>query len=396
MQAFSISHNPDLKSVLCLHDFERLARHRLPHALFSYAHGGVEDDLSARENRKAFSRYFFLPQVLRDVTQCRMEIRLWGRSYAAPLGVAPMGLAGMFAYQGELALAGAAHKAQIPMVLSATSLVPLEQVIDTYPDTWFQVYLPGDLHFIQRMLARVRASGCETLVVTVDTPAVANRENNVRAGFGTPLRPTARLMWQGMTHPHWSCATFARTLLKRGMPHFENSGPERGGPVLARHAERSFPERSGFTFEHLEYIRQNWNGRLIVKGILRADDAQRLAAMGVDALVVSNHGGRQLDGTASPLDALGAVVKACPDIPVFLDGGIRRGSDVLKALALGAAFVFIGRPFLYATTVRGEAGVSHAIRLLKEEVQRNMQMLGVTDLHSLAERQLLMCASGKH
>jgi L-lactate dehydrogenase (cytochrome) len=330
-----------------------------------------------------FSELGFAPRVLTDVSKRSQTITLLGHSYAAPFGVAPMGLSALVAYRGDLVLARAAAQANIPMVMSGSSLIRLEDVAKAAPDSWFQAYLPGEPPRIAALLERVAQAGYGTLLLTVDTAVLPNRENNIRSGFSTPLRPSLRLAWDGITHPRWSLATFGRTLLRYGMPHFENSYAERGAPIVARNITRDFGMRDHLNWEHLAQIRRQWKGHLVVKGIMHPEDARIARESGVDGIIVSNHGGRQLDGTVSPLRVLPKVVAAAGDIPVMMDSGIRRGSDILKALALGARFVFVGRPLLYAAAVGGEAGVLHAIDLLSKEINRNMGLLGINTLDEM-------------
>jgi L-lactate dehydrogenase (cytochrome) len=251
------------------------------------------------------------------------------------------------------------------------------------PATWFQAYLPGDDEAIVALIERVARAGFRTLVVTVDSQVAGNRENNVRAGFSTPLRPTLRLAWDGVSHPGWLFGTFLRTLVRHGMPHFENNFATRGAPILSSSVLRDYSDRGHLHWAHWRMIRRMWAGRLIIKGILDKGDARRACDEGADGIVVSNHGGRQLDGAVSALRVLPGIVAACPDVPVMLDGGIRRGTDVLKALALGAAFVFAGRPFAYAAAIGGLGGVLHAIALLRAEIERDMAMLGINDVREL-------------
>lgn len=285
-----------------------------------------------------------------------MQRELLGTLYAAPFGIAPLGLAALWAYRGDLVLAQAAADAGVPMILSGSSLIRLEDVAAASPRAWFQAYLPGDADAIVALVARVQRAGFGTLVITVDMPIAANRENNLRTGFSTPLRPSLRLAWDGATHPRRLLGTLGRTLLRHGMPHFENNYASRGAPILSRHVARDFSDRGHLHWGHLAQIRRQWSGRLVVKGILHVDDARRARDTGADGVIVSNHGGRQLDGAVSPLQVLAGIVRACPEIPVMLDGGIRRDTDVLKALALGARFVFAGRPCAYAAAVAGQAG----------------------------------------
>ncbi len=369
-----------LSRMLSLDDFEAAARRRLPRPIFGYVAGAAEDNQSLRANRHDFGRYGFQPRVLVDVSGRSQHAELFGRRYESPFGIAPMGISALSAYRGDIVLARAAREQGIPAILSGTALIALEDVIREAPGTWFQAYLPGDPARIDALVARAAKAGYETLVLTVDIPVSANRENNVRTGFSTPLKPSLRLAWDGLTHPRWLAGTFLRTLLNHGMPHFENSFATRGAPIVSASVLRDFSARDHLNWEHVARIRRQWSGTLIIKGILHPADARLARQHGADGIIVSNHGGRQLDGAISPLRALPGVVDAAGAMPVMMDSGVRRGGDVLKALALGARFVFVGRPFNYAAAVGGEAGVSHAIGLLRAEVDRNMAMLGVNRL----------------
>ncbi|WP_241071858.1 alpha-hydroxy acid oxidase [Achromobacter xylosoxidans] len=372
-----------LRRMLSLHDFEAAARRILPKPLYAYVSGAVEDGQSERGNRQAYDDYGFRPKVLVDVSRRGTRCTVLGREYAAPVGVAPMGIAALTSYRGDLMLARAAAEAGVPCIMSGSSLIRLETVMEAAPGTWFQAYLPGDGAQIAALIDRVAAAGVDTLVLTVDTPVAANRENNVRAGFSTPLRPSVGLAWQGVTHPRWLIGTFLRTLARHGMPHFENNYATRGAPILSGNVLRDFSDRGHLNWQHVAAIRKTWKGRMVLKGILHPDDARAARAHGMDAVIVSNHGGRQLDGSVSPLHALPAIVDAAGGMDVMLDSGVRRGTDALKAMALGARCVFVGRPFNYAATVAGQRGVAHAIALIVEEIRRNMGLLGIVDLREL-------------
>jgi L-lactate dehydrogenase (cytochrome) len=372
-----------LRGVLSLEDLEPAARRHLPRPIFGYVAGRAESGWSRSDNRDAYAEWGFRPRVLVDVSGRTQETTLWGRTIASPFGIAPMGFSSLVAYRGDLVLARAAARMGIPMMVSGASLIPMEELIQANPAAWFQAYLLGDETRMAALVRRAAACGFGTLVVTVDVPVAANRENNARAGFITPLRPNLRLLRDGLARPRWSLFTLGRTPCRHGMPHFENYGPTRGLPVIARNATAQFLQRDHLSWRHLEMVRRLWPGRLVVKGLMEAADARLARESGADGVIVSNHGGRQFDGVPSPLRALPEIVAAAGDMVVMLDGGIRRGSDVLKALCLGARCVFVGRPFLYAAALGGEAGVAQAGLLLRQEVDRDMAMLGANRLEEL-------------
>lgn len=372
-----------LRPILSLDDFEEAARRHLPRPVFAYLSGGVEDNVSREDNRAVFNEWQFVPRVLQGVARRTAATTLFGHEYSAPFGIAPIGIAALYAYRGDLVLAKAAREANIPFAMSGSSLIRLEEVAQAAPDSWFQAYLTGDEARFVPLVERIAAAGYRTLVVTVDVPMAGNRENNVRAGFSTPLRPTLRLAWDGMVRPRWTFGTFLRTFVRHGMPHFENNFATRGAPILSPSVLRDYSDRGDLDWNHFSKIRAMWKGRVIVKGVLDARDARIAVDRGADGLIVSNHGGRQLDGAVTPLRVLPEIVAACPSVPVMFDSGIRRGTDAMKALALGAKFVFLGRSFGYAASVGGEAGVRHAIDILRTEILRDMAMMGVNRLDEL-------------
>jgi L-lactate dehydrogenase (cytochrome) len=382
-----------LRRILSLDDFEAAARRFLPGPIFAYVSGGCETNASLRDNRAAFDAYRFVTRILTTTSARSLRTSVLGQDFALPFGIAPMGISALTAYRGDLVQAQAAAAAGIPMIMSGSSLIPMEAIAQAYPRAWFQAYVPGEPARIQALLDRVERAGFGTLVVTVDTPVSGNRENSLRAGFSTPLRPGLPLAWQGLTHPRWLCATALRTLWRHGMPHFENSQATRGAPILSSSVMRDFGPRDHLNWEHFDLIRKRWRGSLVIKGILDPQDARSAREHGADGIIVSNHGGRQLDGAAAPLRMLPAVVDAVgAEYPVMMDSGIRRGTDVLKALALGAHFVFVGRPFNYAASIAGQAGVAHAIGILSEEVRRNMALLGLNAPRQIGEDRLIAAA----
>lgn len=364
---------------LALDDFEAAAKRHLPRCIYGFISGGAETCLSRDGNRSAFADYRFVPRVLNDTFARDQAVSLFGREIASPIGICPMGAINVVARGGDLALALAAEKARIPFVLSAASLTPMERIVEAAPSSWFQAYLPGEEERILPLMDRAARAGFGTLVLTVDLSVPGNRENNVRNGWNMPLRPGPRLMFDGITHPRWLLSTAFATLAFDGMPHFENMDAGRGPPILSRNLSRDIGRRESLGWEHVRLMRDRWPGRMVLKGILAPEDAVMAQALGVDGIIVSNHGGRQLDGAVESLHALPAIAAAAPGLTLLLDGGVRRGSDVLKALALGASAVLIGRPMLYAVAVAGRPGVSHALGLIMQEIDRNLSLLGVTE-----------------
>ena len=383
-----------LRWVLSLEDFERAGRRFLPRPIYGFIAGAAETDASLHANRAAFADLAFVPRVLVDTSARTQAASVFGRRYAAPFGLAPMGASALAAYQGDTMLARAAAAADIPYIMSASSLIPMEEVVRHGRSAWFQAYIPGERARIGPLIERVARAGFEVLVVTADVPVPANRENNVRNGYSLPLKPSVRLGWQGVTHPGWLREVAARTLRRHGMPYFENMDAQRGAPVFSARAMRELGQRDALSWNDMAWIRERWKGKLVVKGILAREDARIARELGMDGIIVSNHGGRQLDGAVAPMRVLPEIAAEAGEMTVMLDSGIRRGTDVLKALAMGASFVFLGRPFLYAAAIAGEAGVRHAISLLSEEIDRDMALLGITEIAQMRP-ELLTWAAGE-
>ena len=372
-----------LASSLSLADLEAAACSRLPPSIFGYVSGGSEDQASLAANRAAFQRWRFLTRPLVDVSVRSQATSLFGVSYTSPIGIAPMGVSGLCCFDGDVALARAAAQAGVPSVLSAASTIPLERVMREAPGTWYQAYLPAQPAVIDPLLDRLDAAGVGVLVVTVDVQIASTRENELRNGFSLPLRPTPRLLLGGAARPRWLACTFLRTLYRQGIPRFENFTATRGGRIITAAKGDHRAGRAAMTWGDIRRIRDRWRGRLLIKGILRPEDAVAAQAVGADGIFVSNHGGRQLDGAVAPLDALPAIVAAAPGLTVLLDGGVRRGTDVLKALALGAHAVFIGRPAMYGLAAGGFAGVMRALSLLRHEIDVDLALLGCPDVREL-------------
>ena len=369
-----------LRQVLSLHDFEPLARRRLPRSVFGYVSGGVEAEVTLRANRAAFDRIALQPRILRDVSVRSQRLALFGQDHAVPFAVAPMGFSSLAAYDGDVALARAARQAGSFAICSAATLTPLERVATEGGSGWFQCYIPGDRARIEGLLARVAQAGFHTLVVTGDVPVAANRENNARNGFDAPFRITPQLIWQGLTHPRWTIGTLGREVTARGMPHFENMEAVQGPPLFSRDLVRSTIARDRLNWDDLRFIRDRWQGRLLVKGVLHPADAQTAAEAGCDGIIVSNHGGRQANGGIATIDLLADVVAAAGDVPVLFDSGVRSGTDAVKALAMGARAVGVGRPYTYGLALGGAEGAAWVLRSILAEADLLMAVNGYPTL----------------
>ena len=359
-----------------IEDLRLSAKRRLPRAIFDFFDGGAEDEVTLRDNQAAYKRMRLLPKVLSDVSKIDTGTVILGQHAELPIAIAPTGAVGFGWRGGDVAIARAAVAAGIPYTLSSAATASIEKIADQAPGRlWFQAYILRNKPFLAALIERARVADYEALVITVDLPVGGKRERDFRNDFSVPFRFTAKNLFDFVQHPHW-----LSSILRHGMPVMENMvGLETqatNAKAIASSVGRSYDP--GFNWSDLQKIRDSWPRKLIVKGILGPEDAARVAAMGCDAVVVSNHGGRQLDGAVATFDALPAVVRAINGrIPVLLDGGVRRGSDILKALAMGAQGVMLGRATLYGASAAGEAGANRAIAILKDELIRTMQLCGV-------------------
>lgn len=381
------------RNALNVFELQELARRRLPFPLYSYIEGGVEDNQARDHNRAVFQRLRFRQRSPVDVSRRSQSVELFGHRFDSPFGIAPMGIAGVFAFEADLRMARAAARMNVPFTLSAYSTFALEEVARHAPHArWLQAYMDRDRERALRWTLRAAAAGYEVLMVSTDVPVRPNRENNVRSGFTLPLRPSARLLLQGALHPRWSIGTCARTLVKYGVPRLENLVAG-GKPSLL---EPPMPGdlwsgRGGVDWELMRFLRDRWQGALLVKGILHPADAEMAVRVGLDGVVVSNHGGRQLDGAISPIEAIPELRAAVGrKLKILADSGFRRGTDILKGLALGADFILLGRAAMFAVAAGGEAGVVHALSLLKAEVDGDLGLLGCPSVADLEPGFLLL------
>ena len=371
---------------LNIDELREKARRRLPRAVFDFIDGAAEDEVTLRRNREAFDRYALVPRVGIDVSSVDVAVTVLGRTLAAPLVLAPAGLCGMATSRGEIPSARAAVDAGITCAVSCLSSVTLEDVAREAPGQhWFQLYVWKDRAVTQALVEKAAANGYRVLVVTLDVPVLGQRERDVRNGATIPPRLTARNALDTLRRPGWLW-----TIWRGPRVTFANVAAADPSVGLSPFALAPFVNTlfdPSVTWKDLEWMRRLWTGPVAVKGVMTAEDARLAVEHGADAVVVSNHGGRQLDGAPGSLDALPEVVDAVGSrAEVLLDGGIRRGTDMAKALALGARACMIGRPYLYGLAAAGQAGVADAIRILVTELRRTMALMGCTRVADLGRR----------
>ncbi len=360
-----------------IEDLRKAAQCRLPKMCFDWLDGGSEDHVTWRRNRQAFEEIRFRPKVMVDVGKRSAATELFGRQHTMPIGLAPTGATGLYWHRADVALARAARDAGIPFVLSTASFDPLETVAREAEGgtRWFQLYMSKNRDSAGRLVQRALDAGFEALVVTGDVPVIGNREYNRRNRFSVPFRMNLPTVVDGLLHPRWLMTTFFRTLLADGVPRYQNDDSQPGTQKVTQISFQA--RRDEIDWDDVRWLRAHWPHKLFVKGVLRGDDAAMAERCGADGVFLSNHGGRQLDGSISPIDALPEVRAAVsPGFKVMVDGGIWRGSDVAKALALGADMAFVGRATLYGLAAGGEAGVSHALSILRAEFDRTLAQLG--------------------
>lgn len=368
-----------LAEALSIADLRAMAKRRLPRSVFDFIDGGAEDEITLADNRAAFERVRLVPRVLEDVSAPDLRTDIVGTPAGAPLLVAPMGSCMLGWPEADIAIARAAASMGLPYTLSTMSTTSIERMRAAVDGTlWFQLYVLKDHGFNDKLVERASTAGYETLVVTVDLPAGGKRERDLRNGIQVPMRLDWRHVIAALTHPHW-----AWQMVRAGLPEFENvrgyMGNEGAGLTIAARVGQSLD--AGYGWNDLARLRDRWRGRLLVKGVEHPADAERLVSLGIDGIWVSNHGGRQLDGAIATIDALPAVAHAVAGrVPLIIDSGVRRGVDILKARALGAQAVAVGRAALWGACAGGEAGARRALGILLEELTLAMKLSGTPNL----------------
>ena len=382
----------NLDQAINIEDLHRMAKRKLPRIIFDYIEGGVEDERGLARNEAAFRKHQLLPRYLVDVSKRDQSASVFGRTYSSPFGISPTGGVGLYRREGEVMLAEAAAAANIPYIMSGGSNASMEEAVRVAPDNvWFQLYAAKDPDITDALIGRARDAGVGALVLTVDVPVHPKRERNYRNGFARvrgggvfeSLRLKPSILLEAITHPAW----VVEYMRLGGAPTLGNWAPHAGNGASTSDViafGRNQTPASAQTWRDLERHRQLFPGALVVKGILNPADALRAAEIGVDGIIVSNHGGRQLDQAPASLDVLPAIKAAVGDlVTVMLDSGVRRGADILIAFCLGAEFVFFGRPTLYGAIVGGVPGVSKVIDIFRSEIDLVMGQIGCPSLDQL-------------
>jgi len=374
---------------LSISDLQLRSCRYLPRVINDYLEGGAEDELCVDENAARLRQHKLRPRYLVDVHARSQQVEVFGRRYASPIGIGPMGMLGMVRPHGDLLLARVAHAASVPFVLSGASNNSIEDIASQAPGSWLQYYPCSDPAIQADLLRRAEAAGIDTLVVTVDVPLHSKRERNMRSGWVRPYKPTPAVMLEAMRHPGW-----VARYLRHGLPVMENFLPYATAGISARDLTSFYasqvPTRHGWPL--VERLRALWSGKLVLKGVLAPEDARTAADLGVDGVLVSNHGGRQLDRSIAAIDALPDIVAAVGDrIVVMFDSGIRRGSDAAVALCLGAKLCFVGRAAGYGLAAFGEAGAKRAIDILRSELDLVMGQIGCPNATDLSPS--FLCAA---
>lgn len=376
----------DVCATLNYHELRAMAQRFLPRGVFEYIDRGSEDEHALRELAQAWRHWQLRPQVMVDVTQRDCSTTIFGRQQASPVVIAPTAMAGLVRHNGEVLMAQAAAQAGVPFCVATQSITPIERIAAMAPgaDLWFQLYHWEDRALAHDLVRRAHDAGARVLVLTADTVIAANREYNTRNGFGIPLQPSARGAWDVLSHPRWLVSTLLRSSLCDGVPTFAHYPPEFRSAVTRPSISKRIQVAQSLSWEDIAALRKLWPGPFVLKGVLRVEDARRAMDCGLDGVVVSSHGARNVDSTPAPIDVLPDIADAVgKHLTVLMDSGVRRGSDVAKALALGARGVMVGRLPLWGMAAGGTRGAAHALALLREELLSTMALTGCPSLSAL-------------
>lgn len=373
-----------MTNALNYHDLRRAAKRRLPRGVFEYIDRGSEDETALKQTREAFESRRIAPRAL-VVGERSTKLSLFGEDYELPIVAAPTAFAGLVWRDGELELARAADAAGAPYCAATSAIASVEKIAAaSQRPIWFQLYLWEQEELWRDLVARAWAAGVRTLVLTIDTNVPPKREFNARNGFGMPFRFTPRNVADVLLHPRWAAQVLLRPLAQGGWPALENYPPSHRPNILAQNGAAKLRHHPELSWDHVRKLRDAWKGSLVLKGVLRVEDAIRAAELGVDGVVVSNHGARNLDSVVAPISVLASISEAVGDkLTILADSGVQRGSDVFKLLAHGAKAVLVGRAFLYGTAAGGRDGAAQAIEILRDELATTMIFAGYPSLEAL-------------
>ena len=366
-------------------DLRRKAKKRLPRGIFEYVDRGAEDEVALRHNTQIYRTLKIKNRVLMDVSNRTTKTEIFGQKFTMPFGISPTASAGLVCEGGEVGLARAAARMGVPCTAATSALTPMEEIYEAgNGNIWFQLYMWTDMDLTMRFVERVKATGFETMLITVDGPVPSNREYNYRNGFAMPLRYSPRLIAQIGANPSWCIRVLAPQYLKRGHFRKVNNPPELASKLTQIEVETAYTKPAAQNWDDIKRIRDTWPRNLLVKGLQSAEDAAIAADLGLEGVVLSNHGGRYLDSAPAPLEVLPEVRAAVGNkIKILIDSGARRGGDIVKAIALGADMVMSGRPTLYGSAVAGEAGSYRALEIFQTEMNRVMAQIGVNRIDEL-------------
>lgn len=374
-------------SAVCnIEDLRRMAKKRLPRGIFEYVDGAAEDGIAMRHNREVYQSLKIKNRVLKDISRRSTATEIFGRRIAMPYGISPTASAGLMSDGGEVGLAKAAARMGVPCTVATNSLTPMEEIYAAAGgNLWFQLYMWVDVGLRMAFVERIRSVGFETLLVTVDGSVGANREHDRRNGFSMPLRYTPKLIAQVLANPGWCLRVLAPQYLKRGAFRKANYPPELASKLTDKMVDHELTKPETQCWDDIKRIRDVWRGNMLVKGLQSLEDAVIAADYGLDGVVLSNHGGRYLDSAPAPLQLVPEVRRAVGDrLKIIIDSGARRGSDIVKAIAVGADMVMSGRPTLYGSAAAGEAGAYRALEIFQTEMDRVMAQLGLTSVDQIS------------
>ncbi len=361
-------------------DLKLRAKKRIPNFAYDYVDGGIDQEAGKRRNRQDWHKVLLTPRYLKDVSHADLTTRVFGKQYAMPFGIPPVGLGNMMWPGAEIALATAAQKANIPYTLSTMSTTDLDEIAQAAPDVcWFQLYVPKKIEVMKDILSRVKAAGYHALMVTLDIPVGAKRNRELKNNLKLPFDFTPNIIWQSMIHPAWALNT-----LKNGRPDFVNVLRYKETPSQGLSEFITNLNMQGVTRERIELIRKLWDGPLILKGVQHEPDMKAAIDMGIDGVVISNHGGRQLDAAPSSVQSLQKLAHYGSDkMTIMIDSGIRTGLDVVRAKALGAQMSFSGRSFFWGMGGMGTAGADQVVEIYRDEINRALKQLGCTSFSQM-------------